>query len=456
MKSVMFLLTVAVGILILYTPLAAAFLDVKFDEYEKSTYLNKPVNFQMEIFNSRYSTENVVLSVDGEHMEWYHGVYIMIPIPPVSSRTVNLTFFPRGFDSGEFVYNITVTPLSTPEFSVIKSIKLNVFKPIEIRQITARESSGKVYVEIRLYSTKEFEADIAYKISNTAGDVIFTQHRNISISLGEKTVSTVIELPQKLLAGSYVLGVHIEPFNVASSTEFRVKPVHDIITTKIRKATPLYEKVVISVYNNGNVPENHTVEEVLPNNDWITGLITEPEKCIPELDKKRCSYTFYNLEPGKTAHIVYKLEFWPVYAQGALIAAVILLTLYLSVIHAAKPKIVKRYVRKGSGKHSIIIEIKNPFFHHLKNVIIRDWVTPLAHVLHEEIESVKPVLRRRSDAGTELIWKLGDIKPKETRILTYKIKTLVEGSLKMPGAYMRYHTEGGRRFRVFSKPLIVE
>jgi len=85
---------------------------------------------------------------------------------------------------------------------------------------------------------------------------------------------------------------------------------------------------------------------------------------------------------------------------------------------------------------------------------VRDWVSPLANVLHHEISMLKPLVRR-SDAGTELIWKLGDIRPKETRIITYPIKGLVKGSLKMPRAYIRYNKPNGKLNRIFSKPLVI-
>ena len=85
---------------------------------------------------------------------------------------------------------------------------------------------------------------------------------------------------------------------------------------------------------------------------------------------------------------------------------------------------------------------------------MRDWISPLARVMHEEIKAMKPIIRK-SEAGTELIWKLGDIKPKEIRLLNYKIKTFVEGSLKMPRAYMRFITEKGKRAKVYSRSLVV-
>ncbi len=138
--------------------------------------------------------------------------------------------------------------------------------------------------------------------------------------------------------------------------------------------------------------------------------------------------------------------------QIAAAATIIFVVASFSLLRAAKPSIMKSSVKKTVNMHSIILEIKNPFLHHLKDVVIRDWVSPLASVMCKEIGTLKPVLKK-SGAGTELIWKLGEIKPKEVRYLSYKIKTLVEGNLKMPRAYARFRTPKGGRFRIYSRFL---
>ena len=98
--------------------------------------------------------------------------------------------------------------------------------------------------------------------------------------------------------------------------------------------------------------------------------------------------------------------------------------------------------------YHVIIEIKAPN-KNLSNAVVRDWVSPLAHVDKDGFKHAKPVVRK-SEAGTELIWRLGDIIAKEERILSYKIKTIVQGHLKMPKAYIRFMNKKGERVRVNS------
>jgi len=119
------------------------------------------------------------------------------------------------------------------------------------------------------------------------------------------------------------------------------------------------------------------------------------------------------------------------------------------------PRIKKRHISSKGTTHTIALEIKNPFSRkNLRNVIIRDWVSPLAKVIHQEFDSLKPIIRR-TEAGTELIWKLGDLIGKEERIITYKLQSFVEGQLKMPRAYLRYRDDSGKGSKVFSKGVVV-
>ena len=85
--------------------------------------------------------------------------------------------------------------------------------------------------------------------------------------------------------------------------------------------------------------------------------------------------------------------------------------------------------------------------------MVRDWVSPLASVVNQ-FDSVKPVIRK-SDAGTELIWKLDKIDKKDDRILSYKIRTMINGEIKMPRAYIRYKNTKGEKGKVYSNPLLV-
>jgi hypothetical protein len=437
-------------------PISSASIDVIVDEPVKSGYLDETTQFNLTISNSGFSPEDVAVSVTGPHLEWYQGVYSVVTVHPNRNATKNLDFFPTGFYGGEFVYTISSSLLTQKETQT-HMVKLVVLRPIDIESVAGHYQGKRLTVKTVFSSIREDELGIEYEVRDLEGNSITKTSETSQVLSGETEVSKSINLPENILAGEYQVLVSVESLRLESGSGFTIEPVQDLITITTKESTALYEDVLVSIQNNGNIIEKGIVnKQTVPNNDWISGLITAPDECTPQLDKKECRYVINSLMPGETAFITYRLEFWPIYAQYALVIIIIISVIAFSFMRAASPKIVKRYVGKGTGKHAVVIEIKNPFFRNMKNVIVRDWISPLAHVLQEEIDSTRPALRRRSDAGTELIWKLGDIKPNETRILTYKIKTLVQGSLKMPRAYMRYHNEKGKRFRALSKAMTVE
>jgi len=154
--------------------------------------------------------------------------------------------------------------------------------------------------------------------------------------------------------------------------------------------------------------------------------------------------------------VTYSVSYWPMINGYALIAVVMIGLVAFSFMKATTPRIVKRHSRKGEDRHNVSIHVTNPFFHRLSDVVVRDWVSPLGQVLQEEIESAKPAIRSQ-DEGTELIWKLGDMKPREERILQYKVRPLMRGSLKMPGAQLKFNTDkGDKRIKLISNGITLE
>jgi len=187
----------------------------------------------------------------------------------------------------------------------------------------------------------------------------------------------------------------------------------------------------------------------------VTGLVVKPAECDESGEKTMCASTIDRLDPGQTVSITYMIEYWPSYAGWAAGIVASLIVLFVGFSHATSPKISKKHVSTKGKLHTIALDIKNPYSRkHLNNVIIRDWVSPLARVVTDDSGSLKPITRR-TEAGTELIWKLGDFRGKEERVISYKLKSMVEGQLKMPRAYLRYRDETGKGSKVFSKGVVI-
>ncbi len=449
------LISLLVFILLLAAvPTSSANLELNIEESEKSAYLGDEVFFDFSITKFGAQDDRVWVEVSGEPQEWVSEVPDMVNIPSLQETNTSVSFFPRGETTGTFEYIITVISYWT-SISASDTVILNVLRPLDIEDFVASKSGDELFLNILLNSKEPANASMDFVVTSSSGETL----KEFSLSArvdGPTLVEESITLPVGMLAGDYNVEVSLVGTPVRKDYMFTVLPVHMITESVKKTSSALYDDYEITIINEGNVREpQYVTYRTLPNNDWVTGLITEPETCFMRNGEKTCRYVFYDLAPGESATMSYRLDYWSIYATYILVLVAVFMVVFLGMRRVTAPVIIKRHVRKGGDRHHVVLEVRNPFYHNLSNAIIRDWVSPLANVLHHEIDMVRPLIRR-SDAGTELIWKLGDIKPKETRLISYPIKTLVQGSLRMPRAYIRYNKPNGRLRRIFSKPLVIE
>ncbi len=454
MKTISLLAAVFVLISVTAVTASAYPLELEILNNNQEVYMGDQAVYEIEITNNRNMLDPVRISVTDTYYGWLQNTYTLLNLEPESSKTIDMTISPTGEKEGTFEFDIAMWSYEKPWIRVDDTLYISVKLKFDIEDFYTEIAGDSLNIYLVLESTDQRDVTVVMDIRDSSGTIVDTLSEDLAFQ-GLKTIQKSVPI-SGFLAGEYTVEASVLGTDLFESESFTIATVHDVAEVVKRISTPLYEDVVITIENRGNViEEDYLTYQTLPNNDWITGMVTEPVNCVAEGEDKICGYVIEELVPGSSAMITYRLNYWMIYSGYGVVVVVILAIVALAFIRVTSPTIRKKHVRKKENKHSIIIEIKNPFMHHLRNVIVRDWVSPLARVLHEEFEMLTPVMRR-SDAGTELIWKLGDMKPKETRIVTYKIKTLVQGSLKMPRAYMRFSSDKGKKNRVFSRHLIVE
>ncbi|MCK4715017.1 MAG: hypothetical protein KAT35_05540, partial [Candidatus Aenigmarchaeota archaeon] len=432
----------------------SAYLEINAEQDEKTVYLGDEVSFGIEISNLRIPMDRVNMDISGEPQEWVSSYPAFIQLPGQSSSDFSVGFFPTGETTGEFTYTVRASSIQSPGFVITEEVTLNVIRPLDIEEFTVSKAGNELFINILMSSKDRRQAELSLVIVNNRGE--FLERFSLTPEVNGLTmIEETFPLSEDILAGDYNVVAYLMGTPVRKECMFTVMPIH-MITEEVKKtSSTFYDEFEITIVNEGNIAERqYVIYKNFPNNDWVTGLVTDPEECFVRGGEKTCKYVFSDLAPGESVSMGYRLDYWSIYATYALVLVAIFMLVFFGMRRATAPVIIKRHVRRAGGKHHVVLEVKNPFYHNLSNAIVRDWVSPLANVIHHEISVLKPLIRR-SDAGTELIWKLGDIKPKETRIITYPIKALVSGSLKMPRAYIRYNKPNGRLRRLFSKTLIV-
>jgi len=363
-----------------------------------------------------------------------------------------IMLYPTGSNKGRFEFMVTVIPFRNPGSKASADFTLDIPHDFSVKSFLCSYSGGEVNFDAVMQAPgdKVLEGEFSVKdsLGKIHGPVLFRE----TVS-GEKKITESFTPETALAAGTATCFLSVS--SLSSYFSISVPPVHSISKIVEEKSYGLSKEIVISVTNNGNVVEkDYSFQQSTPL-DPMTGMMTRPgDNCQERQGMLVCTYLTGDIKPGATAQVSYTVSSWPAFSGYVLLTVIVIGLVLFSFLRVTSPRILKHNSRRGDGMHNIFISVKNPFLHRLNDVVVRDWVSPLAQVLEAEIESTKPVLRK-VDEGTELIWKLGEMKPREERILQYKVRPLIQGSLKMPGAAMKFTTgkEGDKRIKLASNGI---
>jgi len=417
--------------------------EVGIQPAEQSGQPYSVMKFKLMISNNQNLDDIFQIVVSGEHMEWKMPGLIAKSVPAQSSEETEIIFYPTGTSRGKFEFTVSVESLRNP--SVKDSAKLIIEIPYDfkVKSFSSSYSGNSVNFNAIVQTDEEKSLQGAFSLRDSSGTAVgsvpFTETVN-----GEKTIIASFVPEEKLVAGTYISSISVGNEIVVYYT-FSIPPVHSISQKVEETSTGFSKEVTISITNEGNVIErDYSLQQKTPL-DPMTGMMTKPAgNCRDEQGVMVCNYLVGDIKPGATAHVSYTVSYWPAFNGYILLTVIVISLVLFSFLRTTTPRILKHHSKRGEDLHNIFIQVKNPFLHRLSDVVVRDWVSPLAQVLQEEIESTKPVMRSLEE-GTELIWKLGEMKPREERILQYKVRSLVHGSLKMPGAHLKFTTGKGEK-----------
>jgi len=236
---------------------------------------------------------------------------------------------------------------------------------------------------------------------------------------------------------------------------FEIETIHKVDEEKKTVNSVLYSIVTIKITNNGNVVESDFyVTESLP---LISKNFFYPEiEPIQQEEKgNRIVYTWLikKLAPTESITITYQLRFTNLVLVSCLLIIIIVWVVWLFF----RPQLRKSYMGLlAEGREiTISLNLKNRQRKVIKDIIVHDSVPPLAAVV-KKFDTLVPSLKRKV-SGTELTWKIKELRAKEERVLTYRIKPTIDilGKLKLPKAHVIYKTKKGKKRRILSKTVSI-
>lgn len=263
-------------------------------------------------------------------------------------------------------------------------------------------------------------------------------------------------------AGTYsveaVLRTNLNELMDSWKTSIRLNEVSDLVLKKSVIYTPFLQIKTIKIKNEGNVIESdfivtETVSEFISKFFYP---IDAPTSVTEVEDKVVYNWVLESLVPGAETQIKYEIRFISLWISGISLVLVV----FFAFSYVYRPRISKTVRFLGPlkrGKEMVVmIEVKNSTIHEMKNIIIRDSVSPIVSLI-EKFDTMAPAVKR-SEAGITLTWKMKSLKPLEERVLTYRIKPKVDiiGSMRLPRATMEYVNNKKEKKTIASKSIEIK
>lgn len=446
-------LLLAIAVLLVIIPVNAEAVKITADPVTATSEINQLFTYKLNIENDGGMPESFVLSLSGPNLEWINLDLFYFKIDPGKTKTVSMVLYPKM--TGLFHYGIEAASQDDLKNKASTEVYLSVTqsKELDIQDFSASLAGTDLELSAKIFSLVPREGEIVFEVMDNSGNRV--KYMYVTEQLGEMKVFSekmdVADLP----SGYYKVKMSVTNFDVYKERSFTIEPFHNVVTVKKTTANPFYEEVSLLVENRGNVNEDYVIHETIPSDKLVT-FDQKPESVSEGDAEVTYRWTMRGLAIGKPETITYRIEYWPGYVSWFIIAVCVLGLLGAGVFVTSKPTIKKHYLRKtGAGEHKVILEVHGSLSKSLKNVVVRDMVSPLAKV-EETFDGPKPVTRV-SEAGTELVWMIGDLKPRGEILLSYNIRPLVEANLKMPRANLSYKGDKTeKKFSTYSNHVLVE
>ena len=428
----------ALVLLTVMNSVSAASLEMNVEPSERTVKVSEVANFEITLKNNYLNSDGFYLYLTGAPVQWVNVGTSFVKMPARSTVTVPLYFYPND-KPGRYEYAVNFQSMNNPSLMVSSQIVLNIIGEVKEADVKLVRKSIEavddvINIEIVLMTQEKKEFTVDYSIVSESGATVATETRTYTVE-GRGLIAHQMPVSSELMAGKYTVNAVVKGTGITADYSFSVNPVHKIVKTEEETSSAFFHEVKISVSNEGNVVENgYMVSSQIP-----TGYVTfanQPANC----GEDKCDWVIGKLNPDESMNITYRIEYWPLMAEGIMIAVLLGVFLFVGWNRSNMPSLNKGVKPAGDGYYTTILEIKNPR-KKISSVVLRDVVSPLFEV-SPRFETVKPTIRR-SDHGTELLWNIPEIHPGEHRIFHYKVKPVVGANLRMPKAHMKYMTESG-------------
>ena len=210
----------------------------------------------------------------------------------------------------------------------------------------------------------------------------------------------------------------------------------------------------VTIYNPGTLPKTQEIKVPI---SWLESKFIKATpgegKIYEQEGQKYISWDVY-LEPFSDTKLTTRANFTGLFVTIIVIVLVIgsAVGLYYGFKHsvsARKKMIVEQESNGGITKMKVMLNVTNHSNKTVKEVKVMDVMPNIATVEkgtdHGVVQPDKILKHRKK--GTLIKWDIGELEPKDERILTYKVNSNlpIVGDISLPTTSIKYSEDGARR-----------
>jgi len=367
-------------------------------------------------------------------------------------------------------YNISIKSVTDEQISDTKTLNLRVIRRVPIyisdvkldKYVLNPTETFKIEVSVtNLDSVLYSQASLQ---TNIKKDETIIQRFDDAIEIPANSIKKIensFAFDKYTDSGTYkietILKDRLNRIVSTKEVSFKLNAVYNITHQKIISYSLLLQTATITVKNEGNAPStSFYVTEDMPM--FIQSLVQPVGHYTVETIHDRVFYHWLipSLMPGEERVVKYQVNLWNVWA----ITLIIIFSIVFGFKYVFTPKVVKSFTHSGPiarGKEIIVsLDVRNRSRKKINDVEVRDFIPSILGVVGK-YDTLRPKARKVK-GGTELVWNFDSLKPREERVITYRIKPSVDvmGSLKLPKAKVRYMDKKKERKMMASKSVVIK
>ncbi len=442
------------------------------ENVNSTVFAGETARYNAVLINNEPVPVSVVLTISGPKADsWVQPYDYSVVVPAAGILKVPLAIRPLpDAAGGNYAYSLLLQAKISEESGWVQ-LENPPTLLMEVKQPTTTFTElGRIYLSIfdekatywpgdavqvqaQIYSLKELFAqlDVNLQFLDSAGRPVYGYTAPVTSQKEPiKPISHNIPLSLQTIPGEYYVVAELVSDKGQVAITRRLVTVDSVRKTEQRRAVQtgfLSRKVSIYVENLGNIVSGGTVVERI---SWYEKFLLTASPLplfVPSGGNAlNAVWTYGDLAPGqRTPTYSYSISYLPL-VLGAILAVLILVVVWQQFKPVSLSKeVIKQRIAQNVLEATLTLHAKNLTDKTVSQVALTDYVPNLAKAV--EYGTAEPAHTRKERLETVLVWDLGDLKPGEERVVTYKIRTTVGvlGSIDLPAASIEFVTLDNKR-----------